>query len=164
MKKRAFALIRVSTNEQDTASQKNSLITIANNNGYDISPDDIFEEKISGYDEDENQDRLSIIKLEEQISIRKPEAIFVLELSRLTRRAIKVQRYIDRLSISPKVPMYFADYDVWTLDTKTKKTLDDNIMKLVGGAKGVELERERIKTRTSRGRNAKAEKGFFVGN
>lgn len=164
MKQRAFALVRVSSSEQDTNSQKNSLCNIANNLGYEIAEDDIFEEKISGYDEDESQDRISIIRLEEQILLRKPDAIFVWELSRLTRRAIKVQRYIDRLSIQPKVPMYFADYDVWTLDRKTLKTLDENIMMLVGGAKSVEIERERIKARTSRGRDAKAEQGFFVGH
>ena len=164
MSKRAFALIRVSTSEQDTDSQRNSLRKIANNLGYEIDDNDFFEEKKSGYDEDDSQDRISIIKLEEQILLRKPDAVFVWELSRLTRRAIKVQRYIDRLSITPKVPMYFADYEVWTLDTKTKKPLDDNIMMLVGGAKSVELERERIKARTSRGRDAKAEKGYFVGH
>ncbi len=164
MKKIAFALIRTSTSDQDTLSQKNSLCKIANNLGYEIDDADIFEEKVSGYDEDESHDRISIIKLEEQILLRKPDAIFVWELSRLTRRAIKVQRYIDRLSVVPKVPMYFADYDVWTLDPKTRKTLDDNIMILVGGAKSVEIERERIKARTSRGRDAKAEQGFFVGH
>lgn len=164
MKKRAFALVRVSSSEQDTHSQRDSLCNIANNLGYEIGEDDIFEEKISGYDEDESQDRLSIVRLEEQILLRKPDAIFVWELSRLTRRAIKVQRYIDRLSISPKVPMYFADYEVWTLDPKSLRPLDDNIMMLVGGAKSVEIERERIKARTSRGRDAKAEQGYFVGH
>ena len=162
--KQAFALVRVSTTEQDTNSQKESLRKIANDFGYQIDDKDIFEEKKSGYDEDDSQDRVSILKLEEQILLRKPDAIFVWELSRLTRRAIKVQRYIDRLSVTPKIPMYFADYDVWTLDTKTKKPIDNNIMMLVGGAKSVELERERIKARTARGRNAKAEKGYFVGH
>ena len=79
-----------------------------------------------------------LLKGIEHIDINKPDAIFVWELSRLTRRAIKVQRYIDRFSVLPKIPMYFADYDVWTLDEKTKKTEDDNIMMLVGGAKSVE--------------------------
>ena len=164
MSMHAFALVRVSTSEQDTYSQRNSLRKIANDFGYEIDDEDIFEEKISGYDEDDSIDRVSILKLEEQILIRKPDAVFVWELSRLTRRAIKVQRYIDRLSVAPKVPMYFADYKVWTLDRNTLKPLDDNIMKLVGGAQGVELELERIKARTSRGRNAKAEQGFFVGH
>lgn len=164
MKKTAFALIRASTSDQDTLSQRNSLCKIANSHGYEIDDADIFEEKVSGYDEDESKDRISIIKLEEQILLRKPDAIFVWELSRLTRRAIKVHRYIDRLSIVPKVPMYFADYDIWTLDPQTKRPLDDNIMMLVGGAKSVEIERERIKARTSRGRDAKAEQGFFVGH
>ena len=162
--KRAIALIRVSSSEQDTESQIESLCKIANDKGYNIDKSDILQEKISGYDEDESKDRKSIIELEQKITLNKPDAIFVWELSRLTRRAIKVQRYIDRFSVLPKIPMYFADYDVWTLDEKTKKTEDDNIMMLVGGAKSVEIERKRIKERTKRGRDNKAEKGFYVGH
>ena len=162
--KRAIALIRVSSSEQDTESQIESLCKIAKKKGYNIDKADILQEKISGYDEDESKDRKSIIELEQKITLNKPDAIFVWELSRLTRRAIKVQRYIDRFSVLPKIPMYFADYDVWTLDEKTKKTEDDNIMMLVGGAKSVEIERKRIRERTKRGRDNKAEKGFYVGH
>lgn len=37
-------------------------------------------------------------------------------------------------------------------------------MKLVGGAEAVELERTRIKERTSRGRNIKGEAGYYIGH
>ena len=165
--KRAFGLIRVSTTEQDTQSQKNMLQRIAEEKGYLIVDEreghDFFSEKISGYDEQEH-DRDSIVQLKEQITIRKPDAIFCLELSRLTRRATKVSHYIDELSIVPKIPMYFADYDIWTIDPDTNKQNDDGIMTLYGGARSVEIERERIRSRTSRGRDAKAEKGYYVGH
>lgn len=165
--KQAFGLIRVSTTEQDTQSQKDTLKRIAEEKGYIIVDEreghDFFSEKISGYDE-QAHDRDSIVQLKEQIAIRKPDAIFCLELSRLTRRATKVSHYIDELSIVPKIPMYFADYDIWTIDPDTKKQNDDGIMTLYGGARSVEIERERIRSRTSRGRDAKAEKGYYVGH
>lgn len=165
--KRAFGLIRVSTSEQSTQSQKDMLKQIAEEKGYEIVDEreghDFFSEKISGYD-DQKHDRKSIVQLEEQIAIRKPDAIFILELSRLTRRATKVHRYLDMLSINPDVPMYFADYNIWTIDPITHVQNDKGIMKLIGGATGVEIERERIKSRTMRGRDAKAEKGYYVGH
>lgn len=162
MKKIAFGLVRVSTSEQDMQSQKDSLLKKAKEFGYDIPNRYFFEEKISGYDEDIDFDRDSIVRLREECSLHKPDAIFILELSRLTRRAIKVYHYIDVLSIGPKIPMYFADYDIWTIE---KGRINDNgIQELIGGAKGVEMERERIKARTSRGRDAKAEKGYYVGH
>lgn len=164
MAKVGFGLIRVSTSEQNTETQKERLRVIAKEKGYEIADRDFFADKITGYDEDDEYDRPSIVALREEIIIRKPDAIFCLELSRLSRRAIKVARYIDWLSVLPKIPMYFADYELWTIDTKTLKPIDDNIMTLQGGAKGVEIERERIRSRTMRGRDAKAEQGFFVGH
>lgn len=166
--KTAFGLLRVSRSEQDTQSQKEKLKRIAEEMGYSILDEgeghDFFSEKITGYDEDYDFDRDSIVQLKEQIKIRKPDAIFCLELSRLTRTAIKVSHYIDMLSVIPKIPMYFADYDVWTVDPETLIRNDKGIMTLYGGARSVELERERIRSRTSRGRDAKAEKGYYVGH
>lgn len=161
--KTAFGLVRTSTAEQQLESQINALKDKAKEKGYEIKDKDIFAEQISGYDEPD-VDRESILKLNEEIQIRHPDAIFIYELSRLTRRATKVSHYIDMLSLQPKIPMYFMDYDVWTLDEKTKKQNDEAIWNLYGGAKSVELERERIKERTSRGRNNKAIKGYFVGH
>lgn len=163
-KKVAFGLVRVSTNEQDMQSQKDSLRKIANGFGYTIADDGFFEEKITGYDEDDAYDRQSIIDLSNRIVLDKPKAIFVLELSRLTRRAIKVSRYLDKLSVIPRVPMYFCDYEIWTINPETNAINDEGILKLQGGAQAVEIERERIKARTSRGRDAKAEKGYYVGH
>lgn len=165
--KTAFGLLRVSRTEQDTLSQKLQLKRIAEEKGYMILDEgeghDFFSEKVTGYDE-QDYDRDSIVQLKNQIQIRKPDAIFCLELSRLTRRATKVSHYIDELSIVPKIPMYFADYDIWTIDPETHKQNDDGIMTLYGGARSVEIERERIRSRTSRGRDTKAEKGYYVGH
>lgn len=162
-KQTAFGLIRVSTSAQELISQQESLRKIANDFGYIIDDDGFFAEKITGYDEPEH-DRQSIVELREQITIRRPSAIFILELSRLTRRAIKVSHYIDILSLIPRIPMYFADYDIWTINPETGKHNDEGILELYGGARGVEIERERITKRTQRGKNAKAKQGLFVGH
>ena len=164
MAKVGFGLIRVSTSEQNMDTQKSSLRNIAKSFGYDISENNFYGEKISGYDKDDSIDRKSIQELREQIGIRKPDAIFCVELSRLSRRAIKVSRYIDEFSVQARIPWYFADYKLWTIDVITNKPIDENINILYGAAKGVETERDRIRERTMRGRDAKAEQGFFVGH
>lgn len=166
-KKTAFGLIRVSTSEQDLQSQKDALVKIANDYGYTIADNsegnDFFSEKITGYDE-YDYDRASIVMLKQAIQVRKPDAIFIWELSRLTRNATKVSKYINELSLDSKIPMYFADYKLWTIDPQTGKIDNDAVMKIQGGAMAVEIERERIKQRTSRGRDAKAEQGYYVGH
>ena len=164
MAKVGFGLIRVSTSEQNMDTQKSSLRKIAKNFGYEIADRDFYGEKISGYDEDDSKDRKSIQELREQIDLRKPDAVFCVELSRLSRRAIKVSRYIDEFSVKARIPWYFADYRLWTIDVNTNKPIDDNINVLYGAAQGVEMERRRIRERTMRGRDSKAEQGYFVGH
>lgn len=165
--KTAFGLVRVSTSEQDFQSQKDALRKVAESFGYTILDEregyDFFSEKITGFDNFDS-DRESILKLKDAIQCRKPDAIFIWELSRLTRNSIKVSKYINELSLQPKIPMYFADYKVWTIDPDTMEINSDAVMTVQGGAVGVELERKRIKERTSRGRDAKAEKGYYVGH
>lgn len=160
----AYGLVRVSTNQQELISQREDLRNIAKKYGYIIQDEDFFEEKVTGYDIKYDDDRKSIIELKEQITINPPDAIFIWELARLTRRAVKVSRYIDMLSLSPHIPMFFADYEIWTINPETGMPNDEGIMTLYGGAKAVELERERIIKRTKRGRDAKAKMGLFVGH
>ena len=164
--KRSFALIRVSSPEQSLESQLLSLQKIAEEKGFEIPNDDrhVFQEKISGYDYKYEQDRNSIIQLRAAINANPPAAIFVWELSRLSRRAIKVSRYIDEFSIRTKIPMYFADFDLWTINPDTGIQDDGAINKLYGAAESVEREREMIIKRTSRGRELTAKKGLYVGH
>ena len=159
----AFGLIRVSRSEQDLYQQKVALKRIAEAHDFNIADEDFFAEKISGYDEF-YEDRDSIIQLRQAIATRKPSAIFIWELSRLTRNSEKVATYISELSLRPNIPMYFGDYKLWTIDPKTGKHNKDAVLMLQGGAQQVEIELDRIRERTSRGRNIKAEKGFYVGH
>ena len=165
--KRAIGLIRVSTSAQDLEQQKMVLKREASKAGFTIVDEeeghDFFSEKITGFDE-YDYDRESIVNLKREIAINKPDAIFIVELSRLTRNALKVYKYINELSLTPKIPMYFVDYEKWTINPESGEIERDNVMKLVGGAEAVELERARIKERNTRGRNIKGEGGYYIGH
>ena len=159
----AYALVRVSTSEQNTLSQINSLKTTAKSFGFLIPDDCIFQEKITGFDKYEH-DRKSIVELRNRIdkSDPKPSAIFCWELSRLTRNSLKVSRYIAELSLQHNIPMYFLDYDIWTIiDGKENR---EGIQQLVGASVGVERERENIRRRTMRGRLTRAKENKYVGH
>ena len=160
--KRAFALCRASSPEQNLESQSESLKVIANEMGFEIT--DVFEQKISGYDKNYDEDRESIIALRAAISANPPDAIFIWELSRLSRRALKVIEYIREFSVTPKIPMYFQDFDLWTINPDTCIRNEENILTLMGAARGVEKEREMIMRRTARGRELAAKKGLYMGH
>ena len=160
----AYMLCRVSTPEQSLESQEETLLSIAKNYGFQVPPECIFREQKTGYDEDINEDRTSIVELRDAIALNKPDAIFCLELSRLSRRAIKLHKYIYEFSVTPNIPMYFADMDKWTIDIETREPNDENILKLIGACESVEKERERIKARTMRGRASAGAKGLYTGH
>lgn len=162
--KTAAALVRVSTEIQTLESQIDALRSIAQSYGFEIPDRYVFQEKISGYDEDYYKDRRSIQELKSFIKTDKPSAIFIWELSRLSRRAVKISKYITELSTGPRIPMYFMDLDMWTIDPNTGNILDNNILEINANAKGCEMEREKIKSRTKRGRDLVASKGLYVGH
>ena len=162
--KKAAALVRVSTETQTLESQLESLKSVAENFGYQIPDDFVFQEKVSGYDKEYYKDRKSIVELKNFIKLSKPDAIFIWELSRLSRRAAKISQYIVELSITPRIPMYFYDLDCWTIDPENGTVLDSNVNKINGNAEGCEREREKIVARTKRGRDLVASKGLYVGH
>lgn len=161
--RKAAALVRVSTEIQTLESQVQDLCRVAQTHGFEIPEEFVFQEKISGYDEDYYKDRRSIRELKSFIQTDHPEAIFIWELSRLSRRAVKISKYINELSINPRIPMYFNDLQLWTIDPGTGNILDNNILEINASAKGCELEREKIKARTKRGKDLLAEKGLYIG-
>ena len=163
-KRIAFMLCRVSTPEQSLESQEETLLRIAEENGFHVPSEFIFREQKTGYDKEFEDDRASIVELRNAIALQKPDAIFCLELSRMSRTAIKLQKYIYEFSVTPKIPLYFADMEMWTIDIETGERNQDNILKLIGAAESVEKERERIKARTMRGRIASGAKGLYTGH
>lgn len=158
-----FMLCRISTPEQSLESQENMLLQIAEDAGFHVPQEFIFREQKTGYD-DFDDDRRSIVELRNAIILNKPDAIFCLELSRMSRNAIKLQKYIYEFSVTPKIPLYFGDFDLWTINPTTGERIDENILKLIGAAESVQRERERIRERTMRGRKSAASKGRYTGH
>lgn len=156
-------LCRVSTPEQSLESQEKALLKIAEETGFDIPDEFVFREKKTGFD-DFDDDRKSIVELRNAIALQKPDAIFCLELSRMSRNAVKLQKYIYEFSVNPKIPLYFGDYDMWTIDLNTGERINDNILKLIGAAESVQKERDRIRQRTLRGRKSAGAKGLYTGH
>lgn len=166
----AYALVRVSTNEQETKTQRKKIIKVASELGYTIPDDDdhVFGEKISGYDE-YTEDRKSIVELKKHLQSTRelPSAIFCSEVSRLSRNSIKVPKYVQELSLDWKIPMYFMDLKVWTIFIDGNRAGQEDryaIQEIVGAAKEAERERDRIRERTKTGRDAKAADGYYVGH
>lgn len=161
----AYALVRVSTSIQKSDSQAADIVRIADEMGYSILPEYIFEEKISGYDENYNDDRESIVQLKRAIRVRKPDAIFCWELSRLTRTPDKVEKYISELSLQPQIPLYiykFGKGGIWTMEDG--RILFENTKAIRAAADAVYEELQQIRERTMRGRADKARLGKYVGH
>lgn len=168
-KKLAYAIVRVSTSNQKTDSQAADIVKVADEMGYYIPKEFIFEESISGLDKDKdiNYDRESIRKLKRAIEIKKPDAIFCWELSRLTRTPNKVTKYIFQLSLSPHIPLYiyrFGEEGIWTIDPKSGIIQEQNTKAIRAAADAVYDELMQIRDRTMRGRNDKAKKHKYVGH
>ena len=168
-KKLAYAIVRVSTSNQKTDSQAADIVKVAEKMGYTIPKEYIFEEAVSGVDKDKdiNYDRDSIKKLKQAIAIRKPDAIFCWELSRLTRTPNKVTNYIHELSLSPHIPLYiykFGKGGIWTIDPENGEIQEQNTKAIRAAADAVYSELLQIRERTMRGRNDKAMLGKFIGH
>ena len=165
--KYAYALIRISTSEQNTQSQVENVIQVAQSMGYTIpnSSEYIFKEQISGYDDYYN-DRKTIVELK-SVLVEKPhkvDAIFCGELSRLTRSSKKVSKYIQEISLNQRIPMYFVDLSIWTINPDDGKDNTAGIQQLIGAGIQAERERETIKKRTVRGRLFQAKLNNYVGH
>ena len=159
----AAALVRVSSQQQETESQISSLKSIANEQGYIIPDEFVFAENITGLDK-YSEDRQSIKDLKNALKNNSNiEAIFVWELTRLSREPAVLTNMLNEFTYVLKIPIYINDMELWTINIKTKKPIKENIAQLYGAANYGLIELEKIKKRTQRGRNAKAEKGFFVG-
>jgi len=162
--KKAAILARASTNQQDTDSQIQSLMSCAENFGFEIPNVYIFSENITGMDKFDKEERESIQNLKQAIETNKDiECVFMWELTRLSRNPFYL---IDQLRWfnENKVPIYFNDIEKWTLDKQSKIEIHDTTTYIFGAATYGQSEWEKIRKRTMRGRNEKAKRGLFVGH
>ena len=159
---KAALLLRVSTEQQDLDSQKNDLKPIAEGFGYDIPDNYIFGEHITGKDDIRVSERKSITRLKEACATGEIKAIFIYEVSRLSRSSIDGRSFV-RDFVEMKIPIYFKDRGIWTLDRITLE--EDPTTKMVVGMffDFAEQELKTLKSRTIRGRRNSASKGLATG-
>ena len=86
--KQAALLLRCSTDSQDYDRQQRDLLPTAKNLGYEVTKDLIFGEYVTGKDDVRKKDRESIVNLKQACKEGKVDAIFINEVSRLSRDSI----------------------------------------------------------------------------
>lgn len=159
---KAALLLRVSTDEQDLDSQRNDLIPIAESFGYNVPEEFIFGQHITGRDDIRKGERESITRLKKACKADNIKAIFIYEVSRLSRSSIDGRAFVRDFN-EMKIPIYFRDRGIWTLDRNTLE--EDSTTKMIVGLffDFAEQELKTIKSRTIRGRRNAASKGLATG-
>ncbi|MEA4935098.1 MAG: recombinase family protein [Paludibacter sp.] len=159
---KAALLLRVSTELQDLESQIKDLRPVAESFGYKVPEKYIFGEHITGKDDIRKGERKSITNLKEACKTGDISAIFIYEVSRLSRSSIDGRSFVRDFN-EMKIPIYFKDRGIWTLDRKTLE--EDSTTKMVVGLffDFAEQELKTLKSRTIRGRRNSASKGLATG-
>jgi DNA invertase Pin-like site-specific DNA recombinase len=115
---KAALLLRVSTELQDLESQINDLLPIATSFGYEVPEEYIFGEHITGRDDIRKGERKSITDLKAACQTGDISAIFIYEVSRLSRSSIDGRAFLRDFN-EMKIPIYFKDRTFWSLDPAT---------------------------------------------
>ena len=164
LKKKAAILARVSREVQETESQISVLNQCANDYGFEVPDELIFQEKITGMDSYDKEERQSLRNLKDAIEKRTDiKAVFIWELSRLSRNPY----FLIEQSLwfnNHKMPIYIYDQGYWTRNIETNEENVDVTKYIFGAAHYGQAEWKKIKDRTKRGRDLKAKKGLFVGH
>lgn len=160
--KTAAILLRVSTEQQDLESQKSDLLPVVNNLGYEVPEEYIFGQKITGRDNVKKEDRKSIKGLKEACRTGNIKAIFIWEVSRLSRNSIAGRQFVEDFN-EMKIPIYFKDRGIWTLDPVT--LIEDPNSKMIIGLYFdiAASELRTFKSRSLRGRKQNAKDGLVTG-
>lgn len=161
----AAILCRVSTQIQSWESQAEALTKDAERFGFVVPSDYIFHEKITGMDAIDKDERQSLQDLKTAIKENGDiEAVFMWEITRLSRSPYFLVDKLKEFNYSLKMPIYFHDLERWTINPQTHEVDTETENKIFGAAMFGKQEWEKIRQRTMRGRQAVAEKGFYVGH
>lgn len=117
MMKAAF-LIRCSTTQQDYDRQIDDLTKVADSYKFEVSPDLIFGEYITGKDDTTKKDRKSIELMKEAAKAHKFDFLLVNEVSRMSRDSVSGRVYVRELN-NWNIPTYFRDKGKWTINLET---------------------------------------------
>ncbi|KAA6321366.1 hypothetical protein EZS27_028976 [termite gut metagenome] len=127
---KAALSLRVSTEVQDLESQIKDLRPVAESMGYEVPEEYIFGEHITGKDDIRKGERQSITKLKKACKTGDISAIFIHEVSRLSRSSIDGRSFVRDFN-EMKIPIYFKDRGLWTLNRDTLE--EDSTTKMIVG-------------------------------
>lgn len=161
-KKIAYAIARESTDDRTLQNQYEKLQEFAENHDYTIIRK--FGENISG-DASKRDGAFApfIEELKDAIKEKRPDAILIVSLDRLTRTTREQGYFLTEFSSIQKIPMYFAKEDVWTIDPKTGKANEEEMKRLASDTTP-QNERENIAARTRPQREKLGSEGYFIGH
>ena len=161
--KKAALLLRCSTDSQDYDRQQRDLMPIAENMGYKVTEDLIFGEYVTGKDDVRKKDRESIANLKQACKEGKVDAIFINEVSRLSRDSIAGRLFVREFNDDYKVPVFFRDLQQWTIDpiSKIKNAYLEQMLGFYFDAAAAELKS--MKTRFASGKRKNARTGKSIG-
>lgn len=161
--KRAALLLRCSTDSQDYDRQLRDLQPTAEHMGYIIEKDLIFGEYITGKDDVRKKDRESIANLKLACKEGKVDAIFINEVSRLSRDSIAGRLFIREFNEDYRVPIFFRDLQQWTINpiSKNRNAYLEQMLGFYFDAASAELKS--MKTRFASGKRKNARTGKSIG-
>lgn len=127
---KAAFLIRCSTTQQDYDRQIDDLTKVADSYKFEVSPDLIFGEYITGKDDTTKKDRKSIELMKEAAKAHKFDVLLVNEVSRMSRDSVSGRVYVRELN-NFGIPTYFRDKGKWTINLETRE-VDEAFEKELG--------------------------------
>ena len=161
-KKIAYAIARESSDDRTLQNQYDSIHKLAKELGYKIVRE--FGDNISG-DASKRDGAFApfMEELREAIRDKRPDAIFIAALDRLTRTTYEQGYFLTYFSVENHIPMYFAKENVWTIDLATGK-LNDKVMSDLSSDTTPQKERENIAKRTQTPRSELGKQGYYIGH
>ena len=164
--KKAALLLRVSRELQEMTSQREALLQDAKEQGFYVPEEYIFQEKITGMDINKaNKDeRRSLQELKTAIEKNGDiEIVYIWELTRLSRNPVFLIKNLDWFN-QHEIPLYIHDNNWRTRKEENNEEDMEITNKIIGASTYGQLELEKIKERTRRGRLTKAKNNNFVGH
>ena len=116
MKEIVAIYCRVSTQMQSTDRQREELLKLANEKGWDVPDDRIYVDVISGFKSGEVRPEFS--RMLSEITPKGISCILFSEFSRLARNATELLEQINFFREN-KINLYFEKQDIWVTDKKT---------------------------------------------
>lgn len=173
----AALVIRASRDVQEMDSQRAALLSYAEEQGYSVPLEYIHEEHYTGMDGFDKKTgeyldvdfvRPTIAKLQYQIEHDDElKLVIIYELTRLSRNPFTIARLVNWFT-ARQVTLYIYDVE-WSTrkysPLQKKWIVDDGVIENIFAAANYGVaEWKKIRKRTKRGRDYKAEQGLYVGH